>query len=77
MREQKHGWWNSIALKGGNKKLAIIVVRRMVDANAKGVKSFKVRCEISCGKAKRARQTREELLIELKNTLRRQILRML
>ena len=65
MFEQKHGWWNSVMLKGNRKTIALITTCRLVDSETRGVNSSKAQCERAIGNVKRARHIRAEQLREL------------
>ena len=43
--ENNNGWWNTAMLEINRKRLAIITVDRIVDANAKSINSCKVQHE--------------------------------
>ena len=45
MREHKHGLLNTVMLKGNQKTVAEIMAPRMVDANAKGIKTSEAQHE--------------------------------
>ena len=50
MHEQECGWQNAVIMIGNRKKVALITVYRMVDANSRGLNSGKVQHEIIIGK---------------------------
>ena len=64
--ENKHGQCNIVMLESKGKILATIIVHRTVDANTTSVDSCKAQCERKCGKIKRAKEVRKEVLKELK-----------
>ena len=68
--ENKNGWWNTVMLESNGKRLAIITLYRIVDANTASVNSCKAQYERKCGKIKRAKEIRAEMLKELKQEIR-------
>ena len=68
--ENKNGWWNTVMLESNGKRLAIITLHRIVDANTASVNSCKAQYERKCGKIKRAKEIRAEMLKELKQEIR-------
>ena len=65
--ENKHEWWNTVMLESNGKRLSMITVHRIVDSNTKIANSCKDQCERKCGKIKRVKEMREEMLKDLKN----------
>ena len=63
--ENKNGWWNTIMLESNWKGLAIITVYRIVDTNTTSINQCKAQHERKCGKIKRAKEIRKELLNDL------------
>jgi len=57
-------------LESNGKRLAIITLHIIVDANTASVNSCKAQCERKCGKIKRAKEIRAEMLKELKQEIR-------
>ena len=64
--DQNHGWYRTIALEEGGKRLAIITAHLIVDTNTKIVNSCKSQCEWNCMKVKKAKDVRAEIFRELK-----------
>ena len=64
--ENKNGQWNTAMLESSGKLLAIITVCRIIDGNTTSVNSCKAQNERKCGKIKRAKEIRKELLKNLK-----------
>ena len=64
--ENKNRWWNTTMLESNGKRLAIITVCRIVDANITSVNSCKAQCDMKCRKIVRAKEIRKELLKDLK-----------
>ena len=66
--ENKHRWLSTAMLERNGKRLDMTKVRTLVDVSARSVNYSKAQHNRKCGKVKRTKEIREDLLQELKNT---------